>query len=95
VHVSVHRDDATGAATLMVADDGPGIPAADRAHVFERFYRGQASRTTAGSGIGLAVVEQLVKAHGGTVVLLPAQEGACFAVTLPAAPASRYDPVVQ
>jgi two-component system sensor histidine kinase BaeS len=73
-------------AELVVDDTGPGIPPEDLSHVFDRLWRGRAD--TEGSGIGLAVVRELVSAHGGTVtaasdgirgttmtVLLPAVEG--------------------
>jgi two-component system sensor histidine kinase BaeS len=58
------RDDQEWA-VLVVADDGPGIRPDDLPHVFERLWRGRAD--TEGSGIGLAVVRELVTAHGGTV----------------------------
>jgi signal transduction histidine kinase len=51
--------------------------------VFERFYRSDASRPVAGSGIGLAVVAQLVKAHGGTVKLVDSTVGTTITVTFP------------
>jgi signal transduction histidine kinase len=54
---------------VSVSNTGPGIPAADLAHVFERFYRVEKSRDRAsgGAGIGLSIVKQLVDAHGGRV----------------------------
>lgn len=55
-----------GQARLTVTDTGIGIPAADQQHVFERFWRGHDARDIAGSGIGLSVVTELVRAHGGT-----------------------------
>lgn len=59
-------------ALLEVADDGPGIPAAERERVFERFVRLDDSRTrhAGGTGLGLPIVRQLVQAHGGTVEIL-------------------------
>ena len=63
------RTDASWA-TVSVDDAGPGIPPADRTRVFERFYRGAASGRrgdTAGSGLGLALVAEHVRAHGGHV----------------------------
>jgi two-component system sensor histidine kinase BaeS len=72
--------------TLSVRDRGPGVPPEHLAHVFERFYRADPSRTrdTGGSGLGLAIVEQLVHAHGGTVTAADAPDGgAVFEVTLP------------
>jgi signal transduction histidine kinase len=73
---------------LVVADTGEGIPAADLAHVFERFYRVDAARDRAhgGSGIGLAIVRALVHEHGGRVTAASdgPGSGATFTVTLPA-----------
>ena len=71
------------APTLTVRDNGPGILAEDRAHVFERFYRSEAARPIAGSGIGLAVVAQLVKAHDGSVELVDTKIGTTIAITFP------------
>ena len=73
-------------ATLTVSDNGPGIPIDDRPHVFERFYRSESTRLVAGSGIGLAVVAQLVKAHGGTVDLAESTVGTTITVTFPMSP---------
>jgi signal transduction histidine kinase len=57
--------------TMTVADDGPGIPAADRDRVFDRFTRldWDRGRESGGAGLGLAIVRELVAAHGGTVTL--------------------------
>jgi two-component system sensor histidine kinase BaeS len=69
---------------LQVADTGPGIPAADVPHVFERLWRGSTSTVVAGSGIGLAVVRELVTAHSGTIqVDSPPGRGATFTIRLP------------
>ncbi|MBC9717451.1 HAMP domain-containing histidine kinase [Streptomyces sp. TRM66268-LWL] len=54
-------------ALVEVADSGPGIPAEELPHVFDRLWRGTRARAGGGSGIGLAVVKELVTAHGGTV----------------------------
>ena len=75
-------------ATLEVADDGPGLEPDAAAKVFEPFYRADASRTrqTGGAGLGLAIVEAIVEAHGGTVTLRTAPgAGATFTVRLPLA----------
>ncbi len=74
---------------IVVSDTGPGIPAADLPHIFDRLYRAEPSRarTTGGSGIGLAVVKQIALAHGGTVSArnAPGGGGAVFTVRLPRA----------
>jgi signal transduction histidine kinase len=77
---------------LVVSDNGPGIPEAERAKIFDRFARGSTAVGVVGSGIGLAVVQELAAAHGATVQLRPsAQGGSEFTVTFPAAE-SRRDP---
>jgi two-component system OmpR family sensor kinase len=71
---------------LQVADQGPGLPAEEAAHVFERFWRADKSRTRArgGSGLGLPIVAALVHAHGGTVRFdSSVQTGSTVTVQLP------------
>jgi signal transduction histidine kinase len=60
-----------GGVTIAVDDDGPGIPEAEIARVFEPFYRVEASRSrdTGGVGLGLAIAKSIVESHGGTLVL--------------------------
>ncbi len=53
--------------TLVVDDEGPGIAADDRPHVFDRFYRSRESRAMPGSGLGLSIVRQVAERHSGTV----------------------------
>ena len=68
--VTVESSAGDGRATLVVADDGPGIPEEDRARVFERFYRGSNGRRLGpGTGLGLAIVAELVERWGGEVTL--------------------------
>jgi len=84
VQVATHAD----TVTLTVADLGDGIPAADRAHIFERFYRVDASRSSKieGSGLGLAIVAQLVQLNQGTITVADnVPRGTRFTVTLQAA----------
>jgi signal transduction histidine kinase len=71
---------------LAVADDGPGVPAADRERVFERFTRlhDDRSRASGGSGLGLAIVRELAVAAGGAVLLEDSGPGLRAVVTLPA-----------
>jgi signal transduction histidine kinase len=54
--------------TLSVLDNGPGITADDRPHVFDRFWRGRGVRTH-GAGLGLAIVMEIAKAHGASVAV--------------------------
>ncbi len=71
---------------ITIADDGPGIPAADRGRIFERFVRLDAARARAsgGTGLGLAIVAEVVRAHRGTVAVDDAAGGgAVFTVALP------------
>lgn len=69
---------------LEVVDNGPGIPAEMRAHVFERFYRGMTS--VEGTGLGLAIVDRIAHSHGGTVGVAPGEGrvGLVATVRLPA-----------
>lgn len=71
---------------LEVADNGPGIPMADRPHVFEPFYRGRYAADTLvkGTGIGLSVVKEYAHMHGGSVQVADGTEqGACLVIRLP------------
>jgi two-component system, OmpR family, sensor histidine kinase BaeS len=73
-------------ATLAVSDTGPGIAEGDLPFVFDRLWRGRADRDLAGSGIGLAVVRELVVAHGGHVhAESDGRHGTTFTVVLPLA----------
>ncbi|MGQ0841603.1 sensor histidine kinase [Actinokineospora sp.] len=77
-----------GAVVLHIADDGPGIPEADRERVFARFVRLDAARARdgGGSGLGLAIVAEVIRAHGGTVTAGTGSLcGARIEVVLPAA----------
>ena len=91
VELSVRQDGQQ--AVITVADDGPGIPAADRERIWERFARldDDRSRASGGSGLGLAMVRELTAAHGGTVSVTGRQPGpgATFLVRLPVTAADR------
>jgi len=83
---AVPAADAAGGARLSVSDDGPGIAPAERARVFDRFYR-RAGTEPPGSGLGLAIVKAIADAHGATVQLAdgPSGRGLTVSVWFPAA----------
>ncbi|HEX6699347.1 MAG TPA: HAMP domain-containing sensor histidine kinase [Gaiellaceae bacterium] len=86
--VTVARDD--GQVVLEVADEGPGLTDEQAERVFERFYRGDASRTRAegGTGLGLAIVAAIAHAHHGDVTVERGNgAGVAFRVSLPVRPA--------
>jgi two-component system OmpR family sensor kinase len=86
VTVRVSRSDDT--ATIEVADRGPGMSEEEASRVFERFYRGDPSRSRAsgGTGLGLSIARAIVEAHGGTISVASApDQGATFTVSFPAA----------
>jgi two-component system sensor histidine kinase SenX3 len=79
---------ATAVVEISVTDEGPGISAAERDRVFERFYRVDAarSRETGGTGLGLSIVKHVAAGHGGEVTLWSAEgTGSTFTLRLPAA----------
>lgn len=82
--VTVALDQDGGTAILRVQDTGPGIPAAEREQVFERFYRRQENASpehpTEGSGLGLAIVKEVVDAAGGSIALSDPPEGSGLVV---------------
>jgi signal transduction histidine kinase len=85
----------TGAVEVRVVDRGPGIPAAERARIFRKFYRGDFARDQPGStGLGLFIAEGLVRAMGGRI-WVDSEEGggSSFAFELPLA-ADRSGAVV-
>ncbi len=86
VAVSVTRD--SDCAVLEVTDKGPGVPEAERQRIFEPFYRmAGSSESGRGSGLGLALVLDIARRHGGDAVCLAAEGGGSrFRVDLPVAP---------
>ena len=88
VDVEIARDGEC--ARLRVRDTGAGIPASERARIWDRLFRGDKSRAERGLGLGLSLVKAIVEAHGGTVdVESEPGQGSTFTVSLPLAPASR------
>nr|WP_037634128.1 HAMP domain-containing sensor histidine kinase [Streptomyces katrae] len=86
--VIAHVSRETSAVRLRIEDNGPGIPPALLPHVFERFARGDASRSRAAgsTGLGLAIVQAVVAAHGGQVDVRSEPGRTRFEVLLPLAP---------
>jgi two-component system OmpR family sensor kinase len=84
--VSVRLTGSNGTAVLEVVDHGPGISPEQADRIFERFYRGDPSRSrsSGGSGLGLSIASAIVQAHGGDIAVKSTPgEGATFVVTLP------------
>ncbi len=78
---------------VIVADQGPGIPEADRARAAERFFRGEGARSTPGSGLGLALVQAVAGLHGGSLRLEDNAPGLRAVLSLaPAPPVSGRPP---
>jgi two-component system OmpR family sensor kinase len=87
VTVSLSRSDDT--ATIEVADRGPGMTGKEASRVFERFYRGDPSRSRAsgGTGLGLSIASAIVEAHAGRISVVSSPgRGAAFVVSIPVAP---------
>ena len=74
-HVAVTLDDGEHLLTLRVADDGPGIPPAEREAAFDRFWRGAAGAEVAGTGLGLAIVRRAAARLAGTVHITEGLDG--------------------
>jgi PAS domain S-box-containing protein len=86
--ISLRLEERPGEARFAVADDGPGIPAAEHERIFERFYRPEteASRRNQGAGLGLPIARAMVELHGGRLWVESAPgAGATFWLTLPTA----------
>jgi len=82
VDVAIERDGLD--ATIVVRDTGTGIPASELPRIWDRLFRGDASRSERGLGLGLSLVKAIVEAHGGTVgVASEPGHGSVFTVTLP------------
>jgi len=82
VIISVYGTDQ--AVRIIMRDTGMGIPAPELDHIFDRFYRGEKSRSKAGNGLGLSLARALIMAHRGTITVRSAPgEGSEFVVTFP------------
>lgn len=88
--IEVTATSRNGEVEVAVKDDGPGMPADQLEHIFDRFTRGDAGLTqhVGGTGLGLAISKSLVELHGGTIAAESAEgQGSTFRVRLPALPA--------
>ena len=84
--IALNATGGAGQVVFSVSDQGPGIPAKDQYHIFERFYRvtGGEQGAPGGTGLGLAICNRIVKAHGGRIwVDSTPRIGACFSFSLP------------
>ena len=83
IHITVGRKD--NQIIFRVSDDGPGIPPDESQRIFESFYQVNASlaRTSSGAGLGLAICQGLVRAHGGEIWVEDQERGACIAFSIP------------
>lgn len=79
-------------ATLVVADDGPGIPVGEHEQVFERFYRAGDGHRALGSGMGLSLVERVVSSHGGRLRCGVGLDGGGFGIEIWLPAPLRVDP---
>jgi signal transduction histidine kinase len=84
-HVTISVGAGDGMAEIVIGNDGPPIPAADRERIFGRFVRldDSRSRTDGGSGLGLAIAREIVTAHGGTLTVDDLELGAAMRIRLP------------
>ena len=82
IDISVER--AGRDAILLVSDDGPGIPPSEHQHIFRRLTRLDASRSKPGHGLGLSLVDAIMRAHDGTVSIEPTTVGLRICCSLPA-----------
>lgn len=85
VEINASATEREGFIEFMVSDNGNGIPSGDLTHIFQRFYRGNASAgEQPGMGLGLAYVKLLVEAHGGVISVESSEgHGTCFTIKLP------------
>ena len=82
-HISMRLSRAGDAVSAVVADDGPGVPNHERVRVLRRFYRLDASRSTPGSGLGLALVAAIAELHGAKLTLADNRPGLAVEVRFP------------
>lgn len=84
-HIALSLRESAGGITLSVSDDGPGVPDAAKAHIFERFYRIDQAHSDSGHfGLGLSIAEEIIRAHCGAITVSDTPGGgATFTLSLP------------
>lgn len=98
VNLQLAAGESQGNVVLVVQDTGTGIPAAELPHIFKRFHRvrGARGRSYEGSGIGLSLVQELVRLHGGYIsVSSIMDQGTCFTVSIPTGCAHLPDECIR
>lgn len=84
VHMDMRHQKTTGAIQIRVHDSGIGIASDEQPYIFDRFYRGDASRSKPGNGLGLSLARAVAKAHGGDITVFShLDKGSEFMVSLP------------
>jgi signal transduction histidine kinase len=81
--VTISMTTGTTGVKVNIADTGVGIDEGDIPHIFDRFYRGDKSRSTNGSGLGLSLAQAIARAHGGDISVKNTASGSLFSVFLP------------
>lgn len=71
-----------GTYVVSIADNGPGVPSAEARTIFDKFSRGRAGATAPGAGLGLAISHAIIARFGGTLALVPSEQGAVFEIRL-------------
>jgi signal transduction histidine kinase len=89
ITVDASRAATNGTVDLTVHNTGSEVASGDASRLFDRFYRGGHSRTVTGSGMGLAIVRQIARAHGGDASLESDSSGTTFRIALPASQETR------
>jgi signal transduction histidine kinase len=87
--IAVATERAGGEAVITIADDGPGIPADQRDHVFKRFYRLEQGRCAPGNGLGLSLVAAVARLHGARIDMVDNAPGLKVRLWFPASPAEQ------
>ena len=84
--ISIGARSGDGRVTICVADQGPGIPDLEQSRIFDKFYRGKSDQNLKGTGMGLAIAREIIRAHGEEIwVTSKPGQGAEFCFSLPVA----------